>query len=240
MPFWYAGRSDIPPTSASARIPLDCPVCGVHTDAETVAHFVTSQNNWVRLAAQELQLHNFLVRCTRCGSGIFIVWSFGETIRGQKITSGRTAYPLPSAAFEIEQLSKLSKDAIPAAILEDLRQAELAFAAGAHYGAGLLLRRACQSICRNQNIPENGLKGQIVQLAKNGTITKSLGEMADGVRIIGNELAHPDPNTPSVITPDDVRTGWEFLNQLVRAIYVDPAKAKDLKVALSKKGVNTK
>jgi uncharacterized protein DUF4145 len=241
MPFWYAEPSDIPPTDANARIPLDCPVCGVHTDAKIVAHFASAQNSWVRLASEELELHNFLVRCTRCGSGILIVWSYGETMRGEKITSGRTAHPLPSAAFEIEQLSKLSKDAIPAAILVDLRQAELAFAAGAHYGAGLLLRRACQSICRHQNIPEkNGLKGQIVQLATDGIITKSLGEMADSVRIIGNELAHPDPNTPSVITTDDVRTGWEFLNQLVRAIYVDPAKAKDFKIALSKKGVKTK
>jgi Domain of unknown function (DUF4145) len=238
MPFWHASESEVPPADISHRIPLDCPVCGVHTHAQIEGYLVTRQNDWVRLAAHEMALHNYLVQCTRCHSGIFIIWSYGETLRGERVTEGTEVYPLPPrSAFETE---KLSKEAIPAAILEDLRQAELAHAAGAHYGAGLLLRRACQSICRDKEVKENGgLKGQIVQLATSGIITNSLAQMAESIRIIGNELAHPDPNTPSVITRHDVNAGREFLNQLVRAIYVDPARAKQLKSALAQKGVKT-
>jgi Domain of unknown function (DUF4145) len=118
-----------------------------------------------------------------------------------------------------------------------LKQAELAFAAGAHYGAGLLLRRACQSICLDKGISQNGLKGQIKKLAENGVITAALAELADSIRIIGNELAHPNPNTPSVITQGDVEAGYVFLSQLVRAVYVDPANAQQLKTQLKKKRV---
>jgi hypothetical protein len=57
------------------------------------------------------------------------------------------------------------------------------------------------------------------------------------VRVIGNELAHPDPNTPSVITDEDVGLAYEFLTQLVRAIYVDPQRAAKLKADLNKRGV---
>lgn len=212
---------------------MDCPVCGTHTDAEIKSFFESENNQWSR-AFGIGKVFNYLLRCTRCTSGILFIWAYREMIRGGQGISSIAVFPLPTTAFKTDALGH---DAIPPAILKDLEQAELAFAAGAHYGAGLLLRRACQSICLDKQVPPNGLKGQIKKLAASGVITATLAELADSIRIIGNELAHPDANTPSVITEDDVTAGAEFLTQLVRAIYVDPAKAQQLKTALGKKGV---
>jgi hypothetical protein len=134
-------------------------------------------------------------------------------------------FRLPTAAFETQALGRKW---VPPAILKDLEQAELAFAAGAHYGAGLLLRRACQYICLDKQIPYEKPRSQIQQLAANGTITTTLAQTAESIRVLGDELEHPDANTPSVITEDDVKAGWVFLTQLVRAIYVDPARGLQL------------
>jgi hypothetical protein len=81
------------------------------------------------------------------------------------------------------------------------------------------------------------LKGQIREMATRGLITNDLAEMADGIRIIGNELAHPDANTPFAIIEKDVTIARELLEQLVRAVYVDPARAKKLKEDLNLRGV---
>ncbi len=229
-----------PPFDGKKPIPLTCPICGAHTDAAVAGKVVTPSGKYVRLPTLEMQVYNFLVRCTRCQSGLLVVWSWGPDQMGHVTGAGNTAgvyvYPPPTSAVQSEQLPK---DVIPAAVFEDLRQAELAYLAGADYGAGLLLRRACQNICRHQNITETGtkLRGQITEMANRGIITQHLAEMAHGVRIIGNELAHPDPNTPFVITGNDVRLACEFLDQVVRAVYVDPARAKKLKEDLKQRGV---
>ena len=57
--------------------------------------------------------------------------------------------------------------------------------------------------------------------------------------MIGTDLAHPNPDTPSVITPEDVGLAREFLEQLVRAVYIEPARAAGLKADLVKKGFIT-
>ena len=130
-------------------------------------------------------------------------------------------FRLPTSASETEALGRTG---VPPAILKDLEQAELAFAAGAYYGAGLLLRRACQYVCLDKQMPHEKPRYQIQQLAANGTITTTLAQTAESIRVLGDELEHPDANTPSVITEDDVKAGRVFLTQLIMAIYVDPAK----------------
>jgi len=161
------------------------------------------------------------------------MWAYGEDYRGQAQSGGAFVYPLPLGTFE----ERLPEDTIPEAIFEDLRQAELSAHAGADYGAGLLLRRACQYICRDKNVAGDRLEAQVDDLAKKGIITNQMAQMGHGIRIIGNELAHPDPRTPFVITPEDVRVAREFLTQLVHAIYIDPAKVKQLQDELQKRGV---
>ncbi len=82
-----------------------------------------------------------------------------------------------------------------------------------------------------------GLRAQIAELSKKGAINKHVHEMAETVRIIGNDIAHPDAKTPIRITPDEVVLAQEFLRQLVDAVYIAPKKASDLRARLKKKGV---
>ncbi len=222
------------PLVREGRIPLTCPICGIHTDAPVRGTFTTPDSEFLQLPSMGMWLDNYFVQCTRCQGGILVIQSVGTDFEGGQITSGAFVYPLRSSAFETDALAS---GAVPAAILTDLQQAELSFFAGAYYGAGLLLRRACQNICREQGIPGGDLKTQIREMADRGIITRTLADMADTVRIVGNELAHPDPQTPFVILPEEVAVGRNFVEQLVRTVYIDPARAKKLKEGLAKKGV---
>lgn len=223
-----------PPFRTGDRIPLQCTICGFHTDAPVIAQCITPASEFLQLPAFGMQMYNCLVQCTRCQSGLLALWAFGR-VGTDSATLGPALFPYPTAAFATD---RMGEDSIPAAILEDLRQAELAEYASSYYGAGLLLRRACQYICRQQGIPDDkGLDRQIAELGKRGTITASLAALGDTVRIIGNELAHPDADTPFVITPSDVRIAREFTIQVVRAVYVDPARAIALRADLDRRGV---
>ena len=169
------------------------------------------------------------------------MWSYHEDTHNSGETAGRKRWPYPTSAFMTEDTLG---EAVPPAVFEDLRQAELAKEVGAHYGAALLLRRACQYICREQGVSEanakgrsKGLKAEIAELAQQGVITKHLVDLADNIRIIGNEIAHPDAKNPSKISPDDVSAAEEFLHQLTRAIYVDPHKAGEVRKHLKKEKV---
>jgi Domain of unknown function (DUF4145) len=229
------------PPKAPGRVPLDCPVCGTHTDAEILASCGTPQGEFVRMPDSMMILHNYLVQCTRCSSGLLLLWPSGGGHGAGMVKSYTTAtkFLYPPRSSDLEK-AVTAPEVVPAAVAADIQQAELAFYAGAEYGAALLLRRACQNICRERGIPEppgEGLKGQLLEMAKRGIITQTLSDMADSIRIIGNEIAHPDPKTPSVITIEDVAMAREFMLQLIRAIYVDPHRVQKLKGDLGKKGV---
>jgi len=227
-----------PPPKHPGRIPLDCPVCGTHTDSEIIAACTTRQSDVVRLPDSTMTLHNYLLQCTRCASGLLLLWPSGMGRGPGEYTVGtRLLYPPRSSELE-KALAQPSP--VPAAVAADIQQAELSFYAGSVYGAALLLRRACQDICRERKIPEvpgQGLKGQIQEMAKAGLVTQPLADMADSIRVIGNEVAHPDPATPSVITGDDVAMAREFMLQLVRGLYIDPERVAKLKADLLKRGV---
>lgn len=233
--FRYAYGEDCPPKESESKIPITCPYCGTHTHADIISKFVTSQNDFVHLPNSEMAVYNYFLRCTRCQSAIFILWTYGKDYRSMGSTAGRIVFPFYTDAFEAKEVSE---DVMPAAIYEDLVQAEISYYSGAYLGAGLLLRRACQNICRDKKCSEKkGLLGQIDELVTNNIITKEMSEMAHSVRIIGNEIAHPNPSTPFIISRDDIKACREFLKQLIQVIYVNPHRAKIVKETLSKKGV---
>jgi hypothetical protein len=103
-----------PPFDGKKPIPLTCPIGGIHTDAKVVSMMVTPSSDFMRLPSVGMQVYTFLVRCTRCESGLLVMWSWGPNHLGHMAGSGNTAgtlvYPLPTSAFQTE---KLPKDAIP-------------------------------------------------------------------------------------------------------------------------------
>jgi hypothetical protein len=180
-----------------------------------------------------MAIYNLLLRCTRCQGALLLLWPYGAEMNGG-ITVEPRLFPIGSS----RDAEPAFKSSVPAAILEDLRQAEACESIGAIYGAALLYRRAVQYLCRDKKVPDDGgLKGQISYLANNGIITSSLKELAEHVRIIGNDIAHPDAQHPARIEWNDIKAISEFSKQIVDAVYVAPHKAAELRKTLKRKGV---
>jgi hypothetical protein len=222
-----------PPDKAGERVPIQCRHCFTHTDAQVIASFATPHGEWHPTPA-DMPIHNLLLRCTRCQGAMLFLWPYAKEPTGGGITTEGRLFPVGSA----RNVEPGFKSAVPAAILEDLQQAEMCESVGAIYGAALLYRRAVQYLCRDKKVPDSGgLKGQISYLANNGIITSSLKELAEHVRIIGNDIAHPDAQHPARIEWNDIKAVSEFTTQIIDAVYVAPYKAAELRKTLKRKGV---
>jgi Domain of unknown function (DUF4145) len=164
---------------------------------------------------------------------MLLLWPYSKEVRGGGVATEPRLFPIGSA----RNVEPAVKSSVPPAILEDLQQAETCEEVGAIYGAALLYRRAVQYFCRDKKAPDGRLKGQISYLANNGIITSSLKELAEHVRIIGNDIAHPDAQHPARIEWNDIIAISEFSKQIVDAVYVAPYKAAELRKTLKRKGV---
>lgn len=234
--FYMAFKEDTPPSEEVEKIPISCPHCGVHTDAKILERHITEKNDFIKLPMSEMSLYSFFLRCTRCKGPILLLWTYGTDHRNN-YTAGKIVYPLRNKAFEID---RFGEEAIPEAVLEDLKQAELAYYAKAYYGAGLLLRSACQNICRDKKAVGQNLKSEIKDLAKKNIVTKELAETAHTIRIVANEIAHPNPQKAFIITWKDIKACREFLRQLIESIYIGPYRNRMLRKDLKKRGIKDK
>ena len=168
-------------------------------------------------------LYGFFLQCTLCKGPMLYLVPFGNGT-----TADPLMFPMPV------DIDKMPTDCVPAAIYEDMRQAQLSFNVNAYLGAGMLLRRACQNICRDKECQGKDLYTEIDSLVSKNLITRDMAEMAHSVRIIGNEIAHPSPNEVLEITADDVRICYAFIEQLVQVIYVNPFEARKLRERFGK------
>jgi hypothetical protein len=235
----YGDKND--PNKVKEVISVVYPHCNADTDAKIISKFITNSfsNEYIQAPEPIIHIYNFFLRCTRCESAILLLWSFGNGFYGrEQLTAGRATFPL---RVDRHLYKDLEEGVIPKAIFIDVTQAELSISARSYYGAGLLFRRAIQNICRDKNCnPDDGLNKQIDNLVSNALITQDMADLAHTIKIVGNELAHPDPNKPFVIDHDDIIACKEFIEQLLMVLYISPFKAKKRKDILLNKGVDRK
>lgn len=113
-------------------------------------------------------------------------------------------------------------------ILEPIRgevdEANLCFAIGAYMGCLLLCRTVLIALQRQQEV------GNIKELKDEGIISEKMYLQADEVRLWANIVGHEDID-PKVIGKDDVEQLLTYLESIIDAVYVQPARL----AALTKK-----
>lgn len=224
----YGERDRVP--SQGERWSYQCPYCAADPHALVLLKCMTQPNEFISLPAVGMQLYTLIMQCTRCEGVAMALWPFGEPRPGSQLTADPLIFPFPQV---VSELLGGDDEFVPDPILEDLRQADLAWRAGAANGAGLLLRRALQYICRDKGCTGSNLKEEIDALAPQYVAT-DMTQLAHSIRIVGNELAHPDPQNAVTITEEDVSTCWEFVIQLIRVIYITPRQSDALQERLGK------
>lgn len=126
-------RTDVrPPDKAGERVPLQCRHCFTHTDAQVIGIFTTPHSDWHPTPAN-MSIFNLMLRCTRCQGAMLLLWPYSREVTGGGVTTEPRLFPVGSA----RDLEPAFKSSVPAAILEDLQQAEACEGVGAIYGAAL-------------------------------------------------------------------------------------------------------
>lgn len=228
--------SETPPDRDNPGLKIVCTQCGVVTRAKVQGCFVTPENKYHRLP-HGIVIMNFLLECEECHSAMLHMWTRNrledEHLVGDPpiMSVGRLTFPEPGPPIIKDA------DPIPAAVLADIAQADLCKNAGGIYGAAMLYRRACQYICLDQGCSDKDLKGQISELVQKGKLTVNLGDMVHNIRLIANEVAHPNPSQPGVITHEDVSETREYIDQLLQAIYINPSKVEAMQKSLQSRNV---
>jgi len=97
---------------------------------------------------------------------------------------------------------------------------------GAPLSAVAMFRRCSQIISEDKGAKDNVLYDKVNSLIEVGTLKGMFEEIADIIREVGNDGAHPNKFEPSLQDAKDV---LGFLNLLIENLYVYPAKLEELK-----------
>lgn len=117
-----------------------------------------------------------------------------------------------------------SYEGVPESIAKDAREAHRCIGADAPNAAATMARRAVQATAVALGASDRRkLVDQIAWLGSEGRITKSLQDVAEVVRLGGNDGAHPSGS----VTSEEAHELLSFMDNLLHYTYGIPAKLAD-------------
>lgn len=134
------------------------------------------------------------------------------------LNDGEKIYPAP--------LPSPTDSRIPPEVRNDLDEAKKCFSVGAYRASAVMSRRAIQSACIAKGVANKRLVDQLSEMASKGIITKDLKDLADTVRWVGNDAAHPDSQE---VTKQDAKEILHLAEEFLKVIFVAPAIVQEQK-----------
>lgn len=179
-----------------------CPRCGVFSNCPAATVLAVQQPGQITIA---------LLQCQAC-NGVIAVEA--EHLNDKRF---RVLHVWPLAAPE-------GLADAPEEVAQALQEARICRTAGAVTAGALVSRRAIEMIVRDRGQTEGGLRARIARL----DITGDLKRIADGVRLIGDEAAHPGGDAWNQVTVDDLDMVIDLAVELIGQIYVMPKRVSAL------------
>jgi hypothetical protein len=118
----------------------------------------------------------------------------------------------------------VANDDLPEGIREEHKEARDCLHGGQLKASMLMARAALQHACRSLGANGRNLKDELDSLEESGVITRDLRAFADEVRLLGNDVAHPEDIM--VVTKQEAEELLEYLDGFLQTTLVLPAKAK--------------
>ncbi len=94
------------------------------------------------------------------------------------------------------------------------------------------IRRALEALCEDRGAKRDSLQNMLNELANKGEIPKTLTEVSDLIRLLGNIGAHVADES---VMPWQVYTMDEFFRAIIEYVYVAPSKIKYFRSGLKSK-----
>ena len=95
----------------------------------------------------------------------------------------------------------------------------------------IMIRRALDLLCKQEGATGNNLYEKIIDLGKKELIPKVLSDMADTIRLIGNDRAHDDNE---ILKENDLDVLDDFYSSIIEYVYIGPRKVELLRQKLEK------
>lgn len=139
-------------------------------------------------------------------------------------TGGEIVFQLPRGKAE-------PMDGLPDEIQADRAESWSCFYGGDLRASAIMCRATVQRAVRSLKAVGKGLGAEITDLHGKGTITLTLKEWADEVRILGDDAAHPD--TLGKVTQDEAADSLKFMDAFLEHAIALPAR-RDQRAAARK------
>ncbi|MFB3074028.1 MAG: DUF4145 domain-containing protein [Candidatus Methylomirabilales bacterium] len=169
---------------------------------------------------ENVKLFHVVYKCVGCGKDTYLlirppVQEIPEKVIHQFPVGTPTTHP-----------------SVPGPVKEAANEAEKCLAIGANNACGVMARRAIHALCQDKKAKGKDLPKQLKYLHDNQVIAQDLREWADDLRILGRSGAHPE--WPQV-SPQEAKYAVEFLREIIRYVYINPAERAAQRVAEVKK-----
>lgn len=96
----------------------------------------------------------------------------------------------------------------------------------------ILIRRSLEILCKHEKANGKDLYNKIIKLGELGIIPQKLTDMADLIRLLGNEGAH---KTEITISDYEIDLLDEFFLVIIEYVYIAPEKIRKLKNKIKEK-----
>jgi hypothetical protein len=200
--------------SDTIDVSLHCPWCGI------VSRIASKFLHKTKIQSRQpgaLQRYCVVVCQVReCNRAVFVV------VDDPYASFFEIPEPYPGTVYPANE-AQYAPDGVPAQIAEEFCEALECAWSGHYLGAALVGRRVLQAAARDiLGGKRKDLQTEIADIPDE-RLNKALKDQARHVRQIGNDAAHVDP-----VDAEDVEHLLDFIEQVLDALYVGPAKVAKL------------
>jgi hypothetical protein len=202
---------------------VSCPHCGNETTHEILKQANASEKMYSTFKPDdwfEIDITFYLTRCKTCRNISLFADSEVDERQG-RLSEASIFYPkqnyfgneVPETILKTYKEAKRIKNISPTAF-------------------AVMIRKGLEFLCIDKKAKGKTLSTQFKDLSKNGIIPKTLIEMGDTLRFLGNQGAHAtnyDIGYPEVESIDD------FFTAMIEYVYVAPAKLDRLRETIREK-----
>lgn len=188
---------------------ITCPFCMEKGNFKTVFHAEKKKAN------NSKKLNFDTLECGNCKGYVMALWSMSPGMH--RDSSPRHGYRVLPYPLKLEKWP----DAWPETVGRYWLQAKRSLSAENWDAAALMARSSLQAALREQQATGRSLKAEIDDLASKGVLPPVMREWSHNLRELGNESAHPSPDSPST-DPRDARDIVFFLDYLLEYLYTLP------------------
>lgn len=121
---------------------------------------------------------------------------------------------IPEAAVGMEY------EDVPTEIASVASEAYSCCSIAAYRAAVLMARTVLEATAKNKGVTSGSLYEKIDELAAKTIITRQLAQEAHEIRLLGNDMAHGDLNTP--VSKEDAEEILDFLDSVLDYVYQQP------------------